>query len=155
MKFGQHMKLAPRMIQSMEILQMSLMQLEERIAQELESNVTLEIDENNEGLPTSEAQQAADAASDAELDGPSTVESDPNSDPDDDSDFSLGGDSEPVSEDERPLALDEAQGADDFERLDTFEEDHPDAADNELSEPERPTPDLDMLERGRANRLEG
>jgi RNA polymerase sigma-54 factor len=42
MKMGQHMKLAPRMIQSMEILQMALPQLEERIEQELESNVTLE-----------------------------------------------------------------------------------------------------------------
>ena len=42
MKLGQHMKLAPRMIQSMEILQMPLQQLEERIAQELESNATLE-----------------------------------------------------------------------------------------------------------------
>ena len=42
MKLGQQMKLAPRMIQSMEILQMALPQLEERIEQELESNVTLE-----------------------------------------------------------------------------------------------------------------
>ena len=42
MKLGQQMKLAPRMIQSMEILQMPVHQLEERIEQELESNVTLE-----------------------------------------------------------------------------------------------------------------
>lgn len=42
MKMGQHMKLAPRMIQSMEILQLSLGALEERIEEELESNVTLE-----------------------------------------------------------------------------------------------------------------
>ncbi len=42
MKMSQSMKLAPRMIQSMEILQMSVQQLEERIDQELESNVTLE-----------------------------------------------------------------------------------------------------------------
>ncbi|MBX3382959.1 MAG: RNA polymerase factor sigma-54 [Phycisphaeraceae bacterium] len=41
-KLGQHMKLAPRMIQSMEILQMPLVELEERIEQELESNPTLE-----------------------------------------------------------------------------------------------------------------
>lgn len=45
MKLGQSMKLAPRMIQSMEILQMPLAELEERIEQELESNVTLEIAE--------------------------------------------------------------------------------------------------------------
>jgi RNA polymerase sigma-54 factor len=42
MKMSQQMKLAPRMIQSMEILQMPVQQLEERIEQELEGNVTLE-----------------------------------------------------------------------------------------------------------------
>ena len=42
MRMGQHMKLAPRMIQSMEILQMPMMQLQERIEQELESNIALE-----------------------------------------------------------------------------------------------------------------
>ena len=46
MKLGQQMKLAPRMIQSMEILQMSLTELEERIEQELASNPTLELAEN-------------------------------------------------------------------------------------------------------------
>jgi len=42
MRLGQQMKLAPRMIQSMEILQLPTLALEERIEQELESNVTLE-----------------------------------------------------------------------------------------------------------------
>ena len=42
MKLSQQMKLAPRMIQSMEILQMPLMALQERIDQELESNIALE-----------------------------------------------------------------------------------------------------------------
>ncbi|MGP1309981.1 MAG: RNA polymerase factor sigma-54 [Phycisphaerales bacterium] len=42
MKLGQQMKLAPRMIQSMEILQMPVAALQERIEQELASNVTLE-----------------------------------------------------------------------------------------------------------------
>ena len=42
MQLGQHMKLAPRMIQSMEILQMPMLALQERIDQELESNVALE-----------------------------------------------------------------------------------------------------------------
>jgi DNA-directed RNA polymerase specialized sigma54-like protein len=46
MKLGQQMKLAPRMIQSMEILQMSLAELEERIEQELASNPTLELVEH-------------------------------------------------------------------------------------------------------------
>lgn len=43
MKLGQSMKLAPRMIQSMEILQLSAQALEERIEQELENNATLEL----------------------------------------------------------------------------------------------------------------
>lgn len=44
-RLEQRMKLAPRMIQSMEILQLPLMALEERIEQELEANPTLEIQE--------------------------------------------------------------------------------------------------------------
>ena len=43
MRLGQHMKLAPHMIQSMEILQLPLPLLQERIDQELESNVALEL----------------------------------------------------------------------------------------------------------------
>ncbi len=42
MRMGQQMKLAPRVIQSMEILQLALPALQERIDQELESNVALE-----------------------------------------------------------------------------------------------------------------
>lgn len=42
MRLDQRMKLSPRMIQSMEILQMSNLQIEERIEQELASNPTLE-----------------------------------------------------------------------------------------------------------------
>lgn len=45
MRIDQRMKLAPRMIQSMEILQMSQQALEERIEQELASNPTLELRE--------------------------------------------------------------------------------------------------------------
>lgn len=43
MKLGQQMKLSPRMIQSMEILQMPLAELHDRLEQELESNPTMEI----------------------------------------------------------------------------------------------------------------
>lgn len=43
MKLGQQMKLSPRMIQSMEILQMPLLALQERVDQELESNIALEV----------------------------------------------------------------------------------------------------------------
>ncbi len=42
MRMSQQMKLAPRMIQSMEILQLPLMALQERIDQELAENVCLE-----------------------------------------------------------------------------------------------------------------
>lgn len=42
MRMLQQMKLAPRMIQSMEILQLPIMALEERIRQEEEQNVTME-----------------------------------------------------------------------------------------------------------------
>lgn len=45
MRMDQRMKLAPRMIQSMEILQMPQQALEERIEQELASNPTLELRE--------------------------------------------------------------------------------------------------------------
>ena len=45
MRQEMRMKLAPRMIQSMEILQLPIMALEERINQELVENPTLEKDE--------------------------------------------------------------------------------------------------------------
>jgi RNA polymerase sigma-54 factor len=45
MRLDQRMKLAPRMIQSMEILQMPAIALEERIEQELSTNPTLELRE--------------------------------------------------------------------------------------------------------------
>ena len=45
MRMGQQMKLAPRMIHSMEILQMSTLALQERIEQELETNIALELKE--------------------------------------------------------------------------------------------------------------
>lgn len=58
MRMGQHMKLAPRMIQSMEILQLAMPALEERIAQELESNVTLEVFEPGAGAEEARAEIA-------------------------------------------------------------------------------------------------
>jgi len=45
MRMQQQMKLSPRMIQSMEILQLPTLALEERIEQELEANPTLEMQE--------------------------------------------------------------------------------------------------------------
>jgi RNA polymerase sigma-54 factor len=52
MRFEQRMKLAPHMIQSMEILQLPLLALKDRIEQELNSNPTLESDD---GLPPQSA----------------------------------------------------------------------------------------------------
>ncbi len=99
MKLGQHMKLAPRMIQSMEILQMALPQLEERIEQELESNVTLE---TFEGTADEQAVEQQRAEADRE-----------------------------ASEGERVLEVKEDGGPDDFERLDTLEQENPEAFDNQ------------------------
>ena len=45
MRLEQKMKLAPHMIQSMEILQLTILALQERIEQELNSNPVLEVDE--------------------------------------------------------------------------------------------------------------
>ena len=58
LSFGQEMRLAqkqvlaPRMIQSMEILQLPILALQERIDQELQENPTLELQETDPDLPT-------------------------------------------------------------------------------------------------------
>ena len=65
MKLGQSMKLAPRMIQSMEILQMPLSELCERIEQELESNPTIELTEIDPDLQ--DRSQETSSTADQEL----------------------------------------------------------------------------------------
>ncbi len=103
MRMGQQMRLAPQMIQSMEILQMSQAELQERIDSELESNATLEIAEAGE----------MDVARQR-----------------DDERF--------VNLAERgPMEVGEQGAAADFERLSTFEEVNPEAAENSFDEPER------------------
>jgi RNA polymerase sigma-54 factor len=47
----QRMKLAPRMIQSMEVLQLPLLALQEKIETELNSNPVLGLDEDQPGAP--------------------------------------------------------------------------------------------------------
>jgi RNA polymerase sigma-54 factor len=47
----QKLILAPRMIQSMEILQLPIMALQERIEQELQENAVLELEESDPDLP--------------------------------------------------------------------------------------------------------
>src|SRR6476619_6679338 len=60
-RMSQHQILAPRMIQSMEILQLPIMDLQARIRQELDENPALELKE-----PTLEELQAADEDDGAE-----------------------------------------------------------------------------------------
>ena len=61
MSFGQEMRmaqkqvLAPRMIQSMEILQLPVMALEERIEEEIQNNETLEMEEAGQEAPVIES----------------------------------------------------------------------------------------------------
>jgi RNA polymerase sigma-54 factor len=62
MRLEQRMTLAPRMIQSMEILQLPILALQERIEQELNTNPVLEIEEpsNTEDTPPAEPQSQDD-----------------------------------------------------------------------------------------------
>ncbi len=167
MSMGQHMKLAPRMIQSMEILQMPLLQLEERIAQELESNVTLEADEggNDAGAdgPLDGLVGNGDSAApnDPDLDGPSETRGDgedggeSDETPDTGDDGFVGSDSEAKGGDEGELNLDEPNATDDFARLDSFEHDVPDLKDNEYSDSAERASDYELMDRRAAARLEG
>ena len=64
LSFGQELRLvqkqvlAPRMIQSMEILQLPIMALQERIEQEMQENETLELVETDPDLPEEESEVA-------------------------------------------------------------------------------------------------
>ncbi len=122
MRLGQQMKLAPRMIQSMEVLQMSLTELEERIEQELESNAALE---RIEGAP---AEAGAEADPDQTPAGSAVGDADSRP--------------EQAEEIEPTLRIDETGSPAEFERLEEFQETQPDAADNEFtpSSPERDEP---------------
>ncbi|MGD0552897.1 MAG: RNA polymerase factor sigma-54 [Sedimentisphaerales bacterium] len=62
MRLEQQMKLAPHMIQSMEILQLPLLALQERIEQELNNNPVLEADESAE-----QADTAAETTAETEI----------------------------------------------------------------------------------------
>jgi len=73
LSFGQELRLvqkqvlAPRMIQSMEILQLPIMALQERIEQEMEENPILELREEDPDLPSEEVEaESPDAPTDEE-----------------------------------------------------------------------------------------
>jgi RNA polymerase sigma-54 factor len=105
MRMSQQMKLAPRMIQSMEILQMPMMALQERIEQELESNIALEqLDPRDDG--SSDEPVADDDRLAERLDRGELVVGDGNQNGDD---------------------------AQDWERLSVFESSYRDAFDNAYS----------------------
>jgi len=97
LRMVQKQVLAPRMIQSMEILQLPIMALQERIEQEMEENPVLELQEEEpEGWVEGEEQELVEAP-----DAP--------------------------SEDEHELVIDEGKGnEDDFERLLKMDEEWPD-----------------------------
>ena len=52
--------LAPRMIQSMEILQLPILALQERIEQEMQENPVLELQEEDPDLPAEPADELAE-----------------------------------------------------------------------------------------------
>jgi RNA polymerase sigma-54 factor len=103
MNLSQQMKLAPRMIQSMEILQMPMMALQERIDQELESNVALEL-----GDPDVELEEADKERREDERE-------------------------ERLQQRELVIGDEQTGNAADFERLGDFESSYSEAFDNEYS----------------------
>jgi RNA polymerase sigma-54 factor len=60
MRMEQRMKLAPHMIQSMEILQLPILALQERLEQELNNNPVLEMDEVTDSEETPPQEEASD-----------------------------------------------------------------------------------------------
>src|ERR1043165_8748294 len=89
LRMEQRQLLTPRMIQSMEILQLPLLALEERIEQELQNNPVLELREGDGSEDTTEA-------------APISEDEAPK---------------ESYSEDERPMVVKEDDQAADFDRL--------------------------------------
>lgn len=77
MRIDQRMKLAPRMIQSMEILQMPQAALEERIEQELASNPTLELREPGADREALQAEREQAVRDDREAERELVVSDDP------------------------------------------------------------------------------
>ncbi len=98
---SQTQKLAPKMIQSMEILQLPILALQERIEQEMNENPMLELDEPEPGASDPDEEQE-----------PTEVPSSKN-------------------EDERELVVkDDSSNAEDFERLANMDSEMPDTFDD-------------------------
>ncbi|HOK94615.1 MAG TPA: RNA polymerase factor sigma-54 [Anaerohalosphaeraceae bacterium] len=67
MRMEQKMKLAPRMIQSMEVLQLPMLALQEKIEAELNSNPVLEIAENREESAEASSDEFSEVSQEREL----------------------------------------------------------------------------------------
>jgi RNA polymerase sigma-54 factor len=106
MRLEQRMKLAPRMIQSMEVLQLPLLALQEKIEAELNSNPVLETAEERE-----EADGEGDAGEPAGGEG----------DGEEPAGEAAGESDETVEERELVVGDEKTDRADDFERLDQLE----------------------------------
>lgn len=120
----QTQKLAPRMIQSMEILQLPIQALQERIEQEMEENPMLEVAERDETLP------------DEETDG---EESTPASRTEDEKEL---------------IVKDDSSNAEDFERLANMDNDMPDNFDDFRRSSNRLQDDMDRQHDVMANAVE-
>jgi RNA polymerase sigma-54 factor len=105
LRMSQQMKLAPRMIQSMEILQMAQAALEERLEQELASNPTLELREPGSDRDQVAAELQQEARDDREGERPMIV----------------------GEESSNGTATQDGKAADDFERLTNLAEEYGEA----------------------------
>jgi RNA polymerase sigma-54 factor len=149
MRMGQHMKLAPQMIQSMEILQMSLAELQERIEQELESNPTLEqADGDGTEVVAAPAGDADGSESGGESGGDAGDDGEVGDGSDNDGDVAeMLGDGERTS-DEVPLSIGDESNRDDFQRLDEFEHDNlGEGGGDDGADERQTTPDYEPRER--------
>ena len=96
----QSQKLAPRMIQSMEILQLPILALQERIEQEMEENPMLEVSDRDDALPDEEVDADESAVSSR------------------------------TEDEKELVVKDDSSNAEDFERLANMDNDMPDTFDD-------------------------
>src|SRR5262245_65404030 len=70
------MRLAPRMIQAMKILQLPIMELKDRVEQELEENPVLEKIESTDTIVADEQAALAEEEKEIDPDGPLVIDED-------------------------------------------------------------------------------
>ncbi len=127
-------KLAPRMIQSMEILQLPMLALQDRIDQELSENPLLELAPPGDGDGSGDASGDAsgDNTSDGAGDGAGEISGSDSSGDGTSGDANSGADdnggalAEDRSDGEREMVVDTKEATDDFERLVDLDREVPD-----------------------------